>query len=81
MTIFINFKNKERIKFVNYFSQSSGLAKSLPSNVQILTLEPWKGGSVLLRLEHIFESGESGKYSIPVDVNIQVNQYFFPTLY
>ncbi|XP_051165376.1 lysosomal alpha-mannosidase [Leptopilina boulardi] len=54
-----------------YKMQNSGLAKSLPSNVQILTLEPWKDGTVLLRLEHIFESGESGKYSIPVDVNIQ----------
>ncbi|XP_033224967.1 lysosomal alpha-mannosidase-like [Belonocnema kinseyi] len=55
----------------NYKMQSSGLTKTLPPNVHILTLEPWKDGNVLLRLEHLFESGESGNYSIPVEVNIQ----------
>ncbi|XP_033225887.1 lysosomal alpha-mannosidase-like [Belonocnema kinseyi] len=55
----------------NYKMHSFGLAKKLPPNIHILTLEPWKDGSILLRLEHIFEAGESVKYSIPVTINIQ----------
>lgn len=54
----------------------AGLSESLPPNVQILTLEPWKRGTVLLRLEHIFELKESKKYSIPVEVNLQVSFKF-----
>ncbi|XP_017767636.1 PREDICTED: lysosomal alpha-mannosidase-like isoform X2 [Eufriesea mexicana] len=49
----------------------SGLTKLLPSNIHILTLEPWKNGTVLLRLEHIFEVGESETLSKPVEINIQ----------
>lgn len=51
--------------------QNSGLAKALPPNVHILTLEPWKDDTVLLRLEHLFEAGESTQYSQPVDLNIK----------
>ncbi|XP_032680589.1 lysosomal alpha-mannosidase isoform X2 [Odontomachus brunneus] len=49
----------------------SGLKKSLPPNVHILTLEPWKDGTILLRLEHLFEVGEAQQMSQPVEVNIQ----------
>ncbi|XP_020290943.1 lysosomal alpha-mannosidase [Pseudomyrmex gracilis] len=56
----------------NEFTSSySGLTKSLPPNVHILTLEPWKDGTVLLRLEHIFEVGEAERLSAPVEVNIK----------
>ncbi|XP_033225890.1 lysosomal alpha-mannosidase-like [Belonocnema kinseyi] len=55
----------------NYKMHSSGLAKILPRNVHILTLEPWRDGSVLLRLEHLFESNESAKFSKPVIVNLK----------
>ncbi|XP_017876463.1 lysosomal alpha-mannosidase isoform X1 [Ceratina calcarata] len=51
--------------------ENTGLAKSLPPNVHILTLEPWKDDAVLLRLEHIFEVGETESLSAPVEVNIQ----------
>lgn len=44
----------------------------LPRNIQILTLEPWKEGYVLLRLEHLFEVGESPKYSFRTEVNLKV---------
>ncbi|XP_033225120.1 lysosomal alpha-mannosidase-like [Belonocnema kinseyi] len=55
----------------NYKMQSFGLAKALPPNIHILTLEPWKDGSVLLRIEHLFESDESVELSTPVTINIQ----------
>ncbi|XP_076174533.1 lysosomal alpha-mannosidase II isoform X1 [Ptiloglossa arizonensis] len=51
--------------------KKSGLAKALPPNVHILTLEPWKDDTVLLRLEHIFEVGETENLSKPVEINIQ----------
>ncbi|XP_063974588.1 lysosomal alpha-mannosidase isoform X1 [Diachasmimorpha longicaudata] len=53
-----------------YVMQMKGLRKRLPPNVHILTLEPWKGGQVLLRLEHLYEIGEAGQLSQPVEVNI-----------
>ncbi|XP_011151265.1 lysosomal alpha-mannosidase isoform X1 [Harpegnathos saltator] len=49
----------------------SGLNKLLPPNVHILTLEPWKDDTILLRLEHLFEVGEAQQMSQPVEVNIQ----------
>ena len=51
----------------------SGLQSSLPENIQILTLEPWKGHTLLLRLEHIYENGEDIELSRPATVNLQVN--------
>jgi len=57
--------------------QLSGLNKTLPPNVHILTLEPWKGDTILLRLEHLFEVGEAQQMSQPVEINIQVNFYSY----
>ncbi|XP_011498322.1 PREDICTED: lysosomal alpha-mannosidase [Ceratosolen solmsi marchali] len=54
-----------------YKMRSEGLVKSLPRNVRILTLEPWKDGEVLLRLEHFFEKNESKQYSVSVDIDIK----------
>ncbi|XP_045462132.1 lysosomal alpha-mannosidase isoform X1 [Harmonia axyridis] len=49
----------------------SGLRKSLPKNVQILTLEPWIGTSLLLRLEHVLEKDEDSTLSQPAIVNLK----------
>uniref|UniRef100_A0A8D8PLF5 Alpha-mannosidase n=1 Tax=Cacopsylla melanoneura TaxID=428564 RepID=A0A8D8PLF5_9HEMI len=49
----------------------SGLTRPLPSNVHILTLEAWKHGTVLLRLEHIMERSNGDASSTPVRVNIE----------
>ncbi|XP_011704639.1 PREDICTED: lysosomal alpha-mannosidase isoform X1 [Wasmannia auropunctata] len=50
---------------------TSGLNKALPPNVHILTLEPWKDDTILLRLEHLFEVGEAQRLSQPVEIDIQ----------
>ncbi|XP_022199948.2 lysosomal alpha-mannosidase isoform X2 [Nilaparvata lugens] len=55
----------------NYKMEYSGLKGTVPSNVKILTLEPWKGRSLLLRLENIFEVGEDELYSKEAIVNLQ----------
>ncbi|KAK0079162.1 hypothetical protein PV326_008900 [Microctonus aethiopoides] len=53
-----------------YQLQTSSLRKKLPPQVHILTYEPWKDGKVLLRLEHLFEVGQAGALSAPVEVDI-----------
>ncbi|VVC31552.1 Hypothetical protein CINCED_3A003390 [Cinara cedri] len=49
----------------------SGLKRPLPNNVQLLTLEPWKDNSVLLRFEHIFEYNEDKNLSTPIAINVE----------
>lgn len=44
---------------------------SLPKNVQILTLEPWMGASILFRLEHVLEKGEDPSLSQPAIIDLQ----------
>ncbi|XP_039281888.1 lysosomal alpha-mannosidase isoform X2 [Nilaparvata lugens] len=63
------------IKFSNwnemYKMEYSGLKYPLPENVHILTLEPWKWGTLLLRLEHIMESHDHIDLSKPVTVDLK----------
>ncbi|GAB6024396.1 hypothetical protein CHUAL_009562 [Chamberlinius hualienensis] len=55
-----------------YRSTYSGIAGVFPENVRLLTLEPWKDGKVLLRLEHFYEkSDDPSRLSLPVTVNVQ----------
>lgn len=53
-------------------SQFSALHQALPSNVHLLTLAQWEPDSVLIRLEHQFERGESANGSMPAVVNLLV---------
>ncbi|NXK01483.1 MA2B1 mannosidase, partial [Corythaixoides concolor] len=48
----------------------SALRRELPPNIHLLTLAPADGGTVLLRLEHPFERGESTNGSRPVTVDL-----------
>jgi len=41
-------------------------------NVHLLTVEPWKEGTLLLRLEHIMEANEDSVLSLPVAVAYEV---------
>ncbi|XP_055014640.1 LOW QUALITY PROTEIN: lysosomal alpha-mannosidase [Boleophthalmus pectinirostris] len=49
----------------------SGLQAALPPAVHLLTLSQWDSDSVLLRLEHQFQTRESRTNSEPVTVNLQ----------
>lgn len=51
-------------------SKFIGLNKKLPANINLLTLEPWSGNKLLIRLEHIFEVNEDSKYSHPRRLNL-----------
>ncbi|KDR11229.1 lysosomal alpha-mannosidase isoform X2 [Zootermopsis nevadensis] len=55
----------------HYKMEFSGLNQELPENVHILTLEPWKAHSFLLRLEHIYERNEHPVFSKPATVNLK----------
>ncbi|NXT30603.1 MA2B1 mannosidase, partial [Syrrhaptes paradoxus] len=48
----------------------SALRRELPPNVHLLTLAPDDAGTVLLRLEHQFERGESANESQPVTIDL-----------
>lgn len=54
-----------------FSAQWSALRQDLPPNVQLLSLEGWNGGSVLLRLEHPFQSGEDARWSKPAKVDLE----------
>ncbi|KAL6462104.1 hypothetical protein MHYP_G00302490 [Metynnis hypsauchen] len=52
-------------------SKFSALQAALPPAVHLLTLSQWDSESVLLRLEHQYESGESKAFSQPVTLDLQ----------
>ncbi|XP_058121283.1 lysosomal alpha-mannosidase-like [Anopheles ziemanni] len=47
------------------------LSHSLPPHVHLLTLEPWKDSTVLVRFEHLFEKGEDNEFSLAVQIDLQ----------
>ncbi|KAF7265915.1 hypothetical protein GWI33_020660 [Rhynchophorus ferrugineus] len=49
----------------------SGLKRSLPDNVHIMTLEPWTDSTFLLRLEHTFEKTDDPVLSQPASVDLK----------
>lgn len=51
--------------------QYSGLSLSLPLNIHLLTFEPWKDDSILIRFEHILANAEDDIYSQAVTFNFQ----------
>uniref|UniRef100_A0A182U141 alpha-mannosidase n=1 Tax=Anopheles melas TaxID=34690 RepID=A0A182U141_9DIPT len=56
---------------LNFRTIYSAIAQQLPPNVNLLTLEPWKDGTVLVRLEHLFERNEDPVYSQAVRINVR----------
>jgi lysosomal alpha-mannosidase len=59
--------------YISDFKTSfAGITKSLPSNVNFLTLSQWKDNSqMLIRLEHLFQKGEDVELSRPVTINLK----------
>ncbi|NXD03773.1 MA2B1 mannosidase, partial [Certhia familiaris] len=53
-----------------HLRQFSGLRRALPPNVHLLSVEPRGAGTLLLRLEHLFERGESQNGSQPITVDL-----------
>lgn len=47
------------------------MSLSLPQNIHVLTLEPWKDNSALIRFEHILSVGEDPEYSKNVTFNFE----------
>lgn len=45
----------------------------LPENVQIVTLQQWDAGTLLLRLEHLFQPLEDAKLSQNVTIDLSVS--------
>ncbi|XP_049803878.1 lysosomal alpha-mannosidase-like [Schistocerca nitens] len=58
-------------EWTSYTTEFSGILQNIPQNVHILTLEPWKNNTVLLRLEHIFEKNEDLVLSDAAVVNLE----------
>ncbi|XP_060520105.1 lysosomal alpha-mannosidase-like [Cylas formicarius] len=69
------FSSPNGLNFEEYREQHlmefHGLTGSLPENVHILTLEPWRKSSFLLRLEHMYAEGEDTLLSEPAIVDIK----------
>ncbi|XP_075234811.1 lysosomal alpha-mannosidase-like [Lycorma delicatula] len=62
----VNFKDRVR------YSKNAGLIqKPLPQNIHLLTFEQWSNSTALVRLEHIFETGEEPVLSQPVTINLK----------
>lgn len=56
---------------IDFSLQYSALSLSLPQNVNLMTLEPWKENSILVRFEHILEASEDFEYSKPATFNLK----------
>ena len=62
----------ERIFVSLLVFQWRGLREALPPNVNLLSLESWSNGSLLVRLEHLFHPFEDEELSRNVTVNLKV---------
>lgn len=62
--------------FINWCHfQYSAIATELPPNIYLMSFEPWKDKSFLIRFEHIMEIDEDTQQSLPVSFNVS---HIFP---
>lgn len=57
-------------KSSHFTEQHSSIGLSLPQNVYLMTFEPWKDDSRLIRFEHLLEKDEDPNLSAPVRFNL-----------
>ncbi|XP_049765840.1 lysosomal alpha-mannosidase-like [Schistocerca cancellata] len=69
--VFVTPLNISFDEWTSYTTEFSGVFQNVPENVHILTLEPWKNNTVLLRLEHILENNEDPILSNATVVNLE----------
>lgn len=50
--------------------QFSAIGVELPQNIYLMTYEPWKDNSFLIRFEHVLEKTEDPELSKPVTFNL-----------
>lgn len=62
-------------------SQWSGLRTALPPNVNLLSVQSWSNGSLLVRLEHCFHAHEDAALSQRVTVDLKAHIFGFPRYY
>jgi len=54
----------------NFIKQHSLIGEALPEHVYLMTYEPWRANSFLIRFEHILEKNEDPQLSLPVSFNL-----------
>ncbi|XP_077291379.1 lysosomal alpha-mannosidase-like isoform X2 [Arctopsyche grandis] len=70
--LFTSGDNLTMLEWKQNKNEFNGISSFLPPNVHLLTLEPWKGKSVLLRLEHFFQKKDSpDALSNPATVDLE----------
>ncbi|CAH2064721.1 unnamed protein product, partial [Iphiclides podalirius] len=68
------FSDAERLKYVDWLALNNmfqGVRKPLPDGIHLLTLEPWKDGTLLLRLENYLERADDS--TVEVDLGTLFN--------
>lgn len=55
---------------LSLYPQHSAIGLSLPQNIYLMSFEPWKDASYLIRFEHIVERDEDSQLSAPARFNL-----------
>jgi len=74
---FAAYSNSETDYINKFKTTDSTLNEALPNNVNILTLEEWKNGSILLRLEHFYSSTDDPN-GLSKNVTLDLSKLFKP---
>jgi hypothetical protein len=54
----------------DYKTSFTAVQTDLPINIELMTLQPWRDGAVLIRLSHQFGVNEGNNYNKPVTVDL-----------
>lgn len=68
---FMNYNASDPVLNKTLKLRNPGLKSAFPSNVHLLTLEPWKRDTYLIRMEHIYEWDEDSTFAKPANVSLK----------